>query len=285
MGRKSPFTVDKDNYLRSIPMYEFSLSDYRKIFPNCDRTDPQVKSRRNTLTGGVRRKTELRTYDKHIRKRYVQNKLMKWSEIKGSNVLSLLGPTYNEYVSLLQSNGIVGDKIISYENDHKIYLSQVQSISNNCIIFKYGDIMYSEPCRYADIDLKCSYKSCKDLLKRLFNKQCENFTDGVFSFSYSINWLSKGEAQFTIMQCLHDLINCFDFININDIDMDLVRKSFILPNSTKEFIDGEKYVIKYRFPVLNGYDVIAYQYTDSSPMISISIKRNNSNIITKRKVA
>ena len=87
------------------------------------------------------------------------------------------------------------------------------------------------------------------------------------------------------MQCLHDLINCFDFININDIDMDLVRKSFILPNSTKEFIDGEKYVIKYRFPVLNGYDVIAYQYTDRSPMISISIKRNNSNIITKRKVA
>ena len=261
MGRISPFTKIKDNYLQSIDIGYFSLESYRNNFPECDRSDAQVRSRRNSLTGGLRRKNVVREYSNHVRKRYIQDKIMRNCGVRNCDISALLGPTHSDYLNLLYSNGIMGNNSVlhSYEINSEIYNSQLMVYNHlSNIELNFRSIENAKLCKYMDIDLTCSYKSCGSMLNKLFSES--RLVNEVFNFSFSINRIPMFEVYNVIENSLSSMLG---------VSIELENKFF------RHNIGNNKFIKEFLINKVDGYSIKIYHYSDSSPMLSFSIVKNS----------
>lgn len=266
--RKSLFNSVYDDFLKKDG---FSCKLFQKTFPETIGviTIPQIRSRRNLLTCGDKRKNRVKTYHENYSKRFLQNTLMSWFAIKNARVVALLGPaeSYTEYKEMLYKY-IKPSKIESWETDYNIFSEQQRCNSDSKIKFNYGDVYWCKVSNYMDIDLKCTYKSCRDLITNLFQRQkSSRFNKKVFHFTYSVNWLDKQDVEETIITSIRDLVgkDCF----VDDIKI-------IKPDKG---ISIRQYFIK---GYADDYIIRAFWYYDSSPMVSISIFTSNKKLNISR---
>lgn len=105
------------------------------------------------------------------RKREIQEEI--FSQTKGT-ILGLAGPRPHEYLN------IVGEDVILYENDPKIYRSLHNSMN---VPYYFGDIQYAKPTRIIDLDLMRTGQVERDRILHMFKKQIEAFTKAMFVYT------------------------------------------------------------------------------------------------------
>jgi len=264
--RKSLFNNIYDDFLKKE---NFTCVSFQENFPETIGviTLPQIRSRRNLLTSGIKRKNRVKTYSNNVSKRFLQFEMMDFFQVREAEVVALLGPSesYKDYVSML--NWYIQPKIInSWENDIKIFSNQ--KCDNDKIIFKFGDVSNCKPTNYMDIDLKCSYKSCKNMIISLFNKQVRLSGDKVFHFSYSVNWLDSQSVDDVIINSIRDLIG---------------QKASLIDITSHCFTDKKISIREYFIGNCDKFILRAFWYYDSSPMVSISIFSSDKIIYETRE--
>lgn len=137
-----------------------------------------------------------KTYEDSTQKRFIQN--LCYSQISGikSNILCLAGPNPEIYVEVLNKYITTTNKlkIISYEQDQKIYFSQLQKQYSNKklrdkITFRSGEILQAEPEQIIDLDFCQSLFTIKNTVNIIFNKQKQKYnlknTSKVLMFTFS----------------------------------------------------------------------------------------------------
>jgi hypothetical protein len=155
--------------------------------------------------------------------------------------------------------------IYSWETDIDIFAEQERSKNTDTINFNFGDVKNCEPTNYMDIDLKCSYKTCRNMIMSLFEKQKCLTGDKIFHFSYSVNWLDAQSVDNVIINSLQDLIgkNIFLAYKRRYVDKKISIREYLIGNCGK-------------------FIVRAFWYYDSSPMVSISIFSSDKTIYKTR---
>ena len=261
--RKSLFNPVYDDFLKKDG---FSCQLFQETFPETVGliTLPQIRSRRNLLTSGVRRKNRVKTYSENHSKRYLQDLLMRYFPIKNAKVVALLGPkeSYTEYKEMLYKY-VQPSMIVSWENNYDIFYDQERYNNDSKVKFMYGDVSCCNVTNYMDIDLKCTYKSCSVLINSLFERQSSLSKEKIFHFSYSVNWLDKKSVENTIINSIRDLVGDTAYIS-----------------SIKDHSIPEKKISlrQYNIGGCENYIVKAFWYYDSSPMVSISIFTSDEEV-------
>lgn len=269
--RHSTWTKEEESLLRSK---NFTLSKFRNKFPSNRKEDCDISSRRYQLRKSLLKRRAKRlgsyivdgkTYDNSDRKRYIQCKV--FSSIRGmrSDVLVLLGSVESSdiYLSLLYKYGIVGKKnvVYSYENDSNRLIQQITKYSGTKgIVISGGDIINAKPELYMDIDLMCQYKNAIGIFKWLFWQQRMMDTENarVFNCAFSYMRSNKSHLKRTINTCLRSLLgNMFSVIGEEVVKIGVNNKHII------QYIVNDWY---------SKFEVSVYYYSDSSPMVNITIK-------------
>jgi len=199
-------------------------------------------------------------YDNVPKKHFVQEALYKSLTGINSSILTLLGPTPERFINMLSKYKIVGDNFIySNEIDLDAFIKvakNIEKLNIENINLTLGTISAAQPQRLIDLDLTGRWDTQNKLVKTLFNKQ-KSFISGdkYFMFTLSV----RGEENLDISTYIQIILE--ELLNIKpSIDTEIIT----LDNSVK--------VDKYNITSSSNYDIQAYRYADTSPMISILIK-------------
>ena len=192
-------------------------------------------------------------YDNVPNKNYVQEALYGSLRNINSPILTLLGNTPERFINMLNKYNILGDNFI-YSNEHepdtavKVY-ELVKKMGIN-INISLGDILGANPQRLIDLDLMGRWDTESNLVKTSFNKQKLSISgDKYFMFTLSVFMKRNETMSHYIKSILEELLN----INVEAImvsDMNVDKFNVYAPH----------------------YDIQAYRYCDTSPMISILIQ-------------
>jgi hypothetical protein len=193
-----------------------------------------------------------KTYSLVPRKDYVQQTLYKSLSNLNSPLLTLLGPTPERFLNMLNEYNIVGDNFIySHEIDLDVFVKVAKTLTNKNINITFGDIIAATPQKLIDLDLMGRWETQNTLIKNLFNKQkCLN-GDKYFMFTLSVRGIENIDI------CSHIQTILYELLNIN-----------YTITCEKIYFDEKLYVDKYSI----NNNIQAFRYADTSPMISILIK-------------
>lgn len=200
----------------------------------------------------------MHTYENSTRKKYIQQKIL--DQVSGikSNALVLAGPNAKEYLDgLIKYIGTPKSVIYSYELDFSIFGKQLQLFYSD--IKKYKNVKFintnvseASPERYIDLDLMCTIKMGRNILKALFDKQYKKYKDidkrKVFNFSLSSIMCSHKEILSFIEELLHIKITKYEIVN---------------------FFKGNEYLL---FTNNSEFQVRVYSYSDTSCMFNVLIQ-------------
>jgi DNA-binding CsgD family transcriptional regulator len=200
---------------------------------------------------------KIKEYDDVPKKHYVQNTLYKSLSNINCSLLTLLGPTPERFIDMLNKYNIVGDNFIySHEIDLDIFIKVVKKLINKNINLTYGDISAAYPQRLIDLDLMGQWSTQSSLIRTLFNKQSSLDGEKYLMFTLSARGIENLNIATHIAQILKELLD----IDVS-IDTELVQ------------IENIKQLTVDKFHISNSpYIIEAYRYADTSPMISILIK-------------
>jgi DNA-binding CsgD family transcriptional regulator len=198
---------------------------------------------------------KIKEYDDVPKKHYVQNTLYKSLSNINCSLLTLLGPTPERFIDMLNKYNIVGDNFIySHEIDLDIFVKVAKKLINKNINLTYGDIFAAYPQRLIDLDLMGLWSTQSSLIKTLFNKQSLLEGEKYLMFTLSVRGIENLNINTHIAEILKELL---------DINVSINR----------ELVYLEKQLTVDKFHISNSpYIIEAYRYADTSPMISILIK-------------
>lgn len=202
----------------------------------------------------------VKLYNDSKAKRFIQNLIFQSVNGISSNALVLAGPSPNLYLEKIAK--YVAQKkdnqIISYENDWKSYIEQIDSVKTldknvkKKAIFNFSNISNAEPQRFIDLDLKCTIIHGKELIKDLFLKQFVKYKDPeekkVFVFTLSYMYRSITEIFPFLENLLKTKIIIFD-----EVKMDHGTEIQIISSN-------KKYIVR------------VFSYSDTSTMFTVLIK-------------
>lgn len=199
-------------------------------------------------------------YKDTIKKNFIQD--LFYSNVnQKSSALVLLGPTPKRYFNILNKYILKDDSFI-YSNEINFEYLSKQNLFFNKINFKrvnltYGDIIGAEPQKFIDIDLMCKWVNGEKIIKNIFEKQSKKINGPkTFIFSISIFRDSTRDIPLIIKEIIFSLLK----VNLEQINY----KNILIDNNNSV----KKYIMKHN----SKYDIDCYTYSDTSPMLTISIK-------------
>ena len=215
-------------------------------------------SRVEKIINSLKITPESKIYDDVPKKHFVQEALYKSLTGINSPMLTLLGPTPERFINLLSKYKIIGNNFIySNEIDLDAFIRKAKNIKKlniENIILTLGTISSAQPQHLIDLDLMGRWDTQGKLVKTLFDKQKSISGNKYFMFTLSV----RGEENLDISTYIQIILE--ELLNINpSIDTETIT-----------FNDSLK-VDKYNI-TNSKYDIQAYRYADTSPMISILIK-------------
>jgi hypothetical protein len=251
-------------------MKKISSKNKNNWFPDIEEIDKRdyFGGRVNKIIKNIVKNTKVikKQYDEVPKKHFVQSELL--NNLKGINcsVLTLLGPTPNRYLNLLNKLGIIGNNdIFSYEIEPDAFkLISKDIVDNENIHLMHGNIIKAKAQKFIDLDLTGRWDTQGDIVKSLFNKQKLNI-DGNKYFMFTLSLFGKNSSELKTSE----LINY-----IRSILEELLSEKIILKPEIISFTTNESTlkVIKCNTESVNSnFKIIVYKYTDTSPMMSVLI--------------
>ena len=251
---------------RSIPQVKnkreimLGIIKHRRL---CSR--PNILSRRDQIIKSLIETEPIadKIYDTVPKKHYVQNELYKLLSNVNCPILTLLGPTPERYINTLQQYNIIGKNFIySNETDLDVFISVakrfgVEKIEN--LVLTYGDVASASPQRLIDLDLMGRWSTQGSLIKRLFEKQ--RLMNGKKYFMFNISVM--GEENLNIPTYIEIILE--ELLGVKS-DVVARRISFVADDTSTLEVD------KYEISTAPDYNVSAYRYADTSPMLNLLIQ-------------